>query len=72
MVVMFRFIYVATKPSTALLIEFNPVMYTVTEGGSGMFQIVKRGQAAVPVSVSLSTGQPSDTASGMLWSMACT
>ena len=60
----------APIPSTAVLIEFDPVMYTVTEGGSGMFRIVLRGQSSVPVSVSLSTGQSSDTASGMLWSMA--
>ena len=51
---------------TGVLIEFDPVMYIVTEGGSGMFRIVKRGQSEIPVSVSLSTGQPSDTASGML------
>ena len=34
-----------------------------------MFRIVKQGQAAAPVSVSLSTGQLSDTASGTLWSI---
>ena len=57
-------------PCTALSIQFDPVIYTVTEGASGMLRLVIIGQAGAPVSVSLSTGQRLDTASGALWSMA--
>ena len=36
-------------------INFDPVTYTVTEGGSTMLRIVRVGDADIPVSVSVST-----------------
>jgi len=37
------------------MIQFDPVTYTVTEGGSTMLRIVRVGNADVPVSVNIST-----------------
>jgi len=37
------------------VIQFDPVTYSVTEGGSTMLRIVKIGNADNPVSVSIST-----------------
>jgi len=37
------------------VIQFDPVTYTVTEGGSTMLRIVKIGNATIPISVNIST-----------------
>ena len=37
------------------MIQFDPVTYSVTEGGSTMLRIVKVGNADIPVSVNIST-----------------
>ena len=37
------------------MIQFDPVTYSVTEGGSTMLRIVKIGNADIPVSVDIST-----------------
>ena len=38
-----------------VVINFDPVTYAVTEGGSTMLRIVRVGDADIPVSVSVST-----------------
>jgi len=37
------------------VIQFDPVTYSVTEGGSTMLRIVRIGNADIPVSVNIST-----------------
>ena len=37
------------------MIQFDPVTYTVTEGGSTMLRIVRVGDADIPVSANVST-----------------